>query len=193
MFEIIGPKGDEVDVQKLFMEPINRVLWQVLTGKPTSKDKSECLNNVIRYTFQLFERPDNILSFLQVMTSFGGPLVKKLGIEGNAIDNMKVVEAFITKEMEIYSPKAGGNYIEQHKEKTENAQPGSSFYGEEGWETLKGAIASLIMAGTDTSASALEWFLLYMTVFPDVQEKCAQEIHAAIGKQQACLEDGKNT
>ena len=68
-----------------------------------------------------------------------------------------------------------------------------SFYGEEGWETLKGAIASLILAGTDTSASALEWFLLYMTIFPGVQEKCFLEIQAATGNQQACLEDGRNT
>ena len=51
--------------------------------------------------------------------------MNKLGIEGNAIDRMKVVEDFITKEMESYSPKAGGNYIEQHKEKTVLAHPGS--------------------------------------------------------------------
>ena len=68
-----------------------------------------------------------------------------------------------------------------------------SFYGEEGWKTLKGAIASLILAGTDTSASALEWFLLYMTMFPEVQEKCFQEIHEAIGQNQPCLDDGKDT
>ena len=70
--------------------------------------------------------PDDLSpSFFQVMTSFGGPLVQKLGIEGNALDRMKVVEDFITKEMENYSPKVGGNYIEQHKEKTVKAQPGS--------------------------------------------------------------------
>ena len=49
------------------------------------------------------------------------------------------------------------------------------------------------MAGTDTSASALEWFLLYMTMFPEVQEKCFQEIHEAIGQNQPCLDDGKDT
>ena len=67
MLQRVGPEGGEVDVQKLFMAPINRVLWQILTGQPTSEDKSEFLNNVIRYSFQLFERPDNILSFLQVI------------------------------------------------------------------------------------------------------------------------------
>ena len=68
-----------------------------------------------------------------------------------------------------------------------------SFYGVDGWENLKGAIAALLLAGTDTSASALEWFLLYMTLFPEVQEKCFQEIDEAIGQNQPCLEDGKDT
>ena len=52
-------------------------------------------------------------------------MVHKLGIKGNAIDMMRVMEAFIIKEIGVNSSKSGGTYIEQHKEKTENAHPGS--------------------------------------------------------------------
>ena len=56
-----------------------------------------------------------------------------------------------------------------------------------------GAIAALLLAGTDTTASALEWFLLYMTLYPDVQEKCFQEINVAIGQNQPRLDDGRHS
>ena len=40
---------------------------------------------------------------------------------------MKVAEAFIIKEIGISSSMSGLSYIELHKEKTKNAQPGSRF------------------------------------------------------------------
>ena len=52
-------------------------------------------------------------------------MTHKLGIEGNGIDMMSIMESFIIKEIGLDSSKSGGNYIEQHKERTENAQPGS--------------------------------------------------------------------
>jgi cytochrome P450 len=35
--------------------------------------------------------------------------------------------------------------------------------------------------GTDTVSSFLEWFILYMVAFPDVQEKVADEIRSVVG------------
>ena len=60
-----------------------------------------------------------------MLTPFGLHLTHKLGIEGNGIDMMSIMEAFIIKEIGLDSSKSGGNYIEQHKERTKNAQPGS--------------------------------------------------------------------
>ena len=39
----------------------------------------------------------------------------------------------------------------------------------------------------------LEWFIMYMTAFPDVQEKCNQEVEAIIGNRMATLEDRTKT
>ena len=52
---------------------------------------------------------------------------------------------------------------------------------------------SLLMAGTDTVAAFLEWFLMYMTAFPDVQEKCSEEIESVIGSREATLCDRTKT
>lgn len=63
----------------------------------------------------------------------------------------------------------------------------------ESWENLKGSLVSLILAGTDTSSSFLEWLALYMTLYQDIQEKCYQEIASAIGNRRPQLDDDKNT
>ncbi|CAH2329980.1 cytochrome P450 2J6-like, partial [Pelobates cultripes] len=42
-------------------------------------------------------------------------------------------------------------------------------------------MADLFLAGTETTSASLEWCLLYMMVFPDVQEKCRSEIDRVRG------------
>ena len=54
-----------------------------------------------------------------------------------------------------------------------------SFYGQEGFQlNLKSSMASVLVAGTDTVATFLEWFVLYMAAFQDVQDKCFQDTEA---------------
>ena len=55
-----------MDIHKLFMGPISRVLWQVLTGRPISKEKSEYLTKIIKLGFKTLERPDNFMSLIEV-------------------------------------------------------------------------------------------------------------------------------
>ena len=43
-------------------------------------------------------------------------------------------------------------------------------------ENLKRIIFDLFIAGTDTTAASLSWFILYMMHFPEVQRKCQEEI-----------------
>ena len=51
------------------MGPITRVLWQVLTGRLISKEKSEDLIKMIKFGFKTLDRPDNIMSLIQVTLS----------------------------------------------------------------------------------------------------------------------------
>ena len=37
-------------------------------------------------------------------------------------------------------------------------------------------IQDLFIAGTETSSTTLDWAMLYMMEFPDIQKKCQQEI-----------------
>ena len=54
---------------------------------------------------------------------------------------------------------------------------------------MESSLASVLLAGTDTVSAFLEWFVLYMTAFPDVQEKFFREIETVIGSRSATLKD----
>ena len=55
---------------------------------------------------------------------------------------------------------------------------------------LCAAIQDLFLAGTETSATTLQWLLLYFLHFPEVQKKCFEEIQRNVGCDSAiCLED----
>ncbi|XP_038074775.1 cytochrome P450 2J6-like [Patiria miniata] len=53
-------------------------------------------------------------------------------------------------------------------------------------------LSDLIFAGTETMSSTLRWAILYMIVFPDVQEKIQAELDSVIAKDQLpCIGDRK--
>ena len=48
---------------------------------------------------------------------------------------------------------------------------------------LVGICMDFFEAGGETVGSTLAWVLLYLSLYPDVQEKCYREIIQEIGKQ----------
>ncbi|GAM25248.1 hypothetical protein SAMD00019534_084230 [Acytostelium subglobosum LB1] len=48
-------------------------------------------------------------------------------------------------------------------------------------DTVIGVAIDLLLAGTDTSESTIEWAMLYMCNFPDIQEKLHAELASVIG------------
>jgi cytochrome P450 len=79
----------------------------------------------------------------------------------------------------------------EHRRKTEN--PESSFYGPEGEMNQLIVLLDLFVAGSETSSSILQWAMLYMIMWPEVQAKVQEEIDSVIGKGRApTLEDKAN-
>uniref|UniRef100_A0A8C3B9X7 Uncharacterized protein n=1 Tax=Cairina moschata TaxID=8855 RepID=A0A8C3B9X7_CAIMO len=63
---------------------------------------------------------------------------------------------------------------------------------EEPNENLIQSIFDLFLAGTETTATTLCWALLYMVVYPDVQEKVQKELDAVLGSSnEVCYMDRK--
>ena len=68
-----------------------------------------------------------------------------------------------------------------------------SFYGQNGLKNLEHCLHGLLFAGTDTVSAFLEWFIMYMTAFQDVQEKCHEELDRVVGNGNVTIKDKGNT
>ncbi|XP_069753816.1 vitamin D 25-hydroxylase isoform X4 [Narcine bancroftii] len=51
-------------------------------------------------------------------------------------------------------------------------------------ENLIFTVGELIIAGTETTTNALRWAILFMALYPNIQEKVHQEIDTIVGKNQ---------
>ena len=79
-------------------------------------------------------------------------------------------------------PDSNGFFIERFLAETEKNRDNtsSSFHGKDGEIHLVGHLRDVFSAGTDTTATLLEWLLLYMGHYSDIQEQLYSEIVAAI-------------
>ncbi|XP_048371861.1 cytochrome P450 2J4-like [Sphaerodactylus townsendi] len=117
------------------------------------------------------------------------PLVRWLPLPHRTMfKNAEKITAFLSKELEEHRatrvPGEHRDYIDAYLEEMEKPEnKGSSF--EE--EVLMNILTDLFVAGLETTSSTLLWGLLYMTMFPEVQEKCQEELHAVFGNN-PCIE-----
>lgn len=59
-------------------------------------------------------------------------------------------------------------------------------------ETLVATLLDLFVAGIETTSTTLSYTLLYLAMYPEVQDKVHQEITNAIGKNTVTLGDRKS-
>ena len=57
----------------------------------------------------------------------------------------------------------------------------SPFYGDVGELNLVNILFDLFVAGSDTTAATLNWAMLFMIQYPDIQTKVRQELNQNIG------------
>jgi len=60
----------------------------------------------------------------------------------------------------------------------------SSFYDLRGKHNLESSILDLLLAGTETTSTALTWAILFLIRYPDIQTKIHNELDTVIGTNQ---------
>ncbi|CAI9607240.1 unnamed protein product, partial [Staurois parvus] len=114
----------------------------------------------------------------QLYNAFG--FVKYLPLPHQKIfRNVTTVFAFLGKVLEEHRrtrvPGEPRDYIDCYLEELDMEQEDghkSTFDA----ENLFTCVGDLFIAGTETTSASLEWILLYMMAYPDIQEKCREEI-----------------
>ncbi|NWI14541.1 CP2J6 protein, partial [Crypturellus soui] len=147
----------------------------------------------------LIEATDDIAAFGNSISFYIYELFPRLALTllgscKKTLSNINFLRALAAKE------------IERHKEnrKTDENQDFIDFYLDEiaktkgdadttyDEENLAQTVSDLFLAGTETTATTLRWALLYMTLYPEIQEKVQKELDTVLGPSHIiCYEDRK--
>ncbi|KAM9620025.1 cytochrome P450 2J2-like [Morphnus guianensis] len=101
------------------------------------------------------------------------------------------VKEVITKHKENLDQSEAGDYIDCYLKEIEKFKGDTSSYFHE--ENLLCSTLDLFLTGTETTATAIRWALLYMATYPHIQEKVQLEIETVIGQsRQPMMADKEN-
>lgn len=181
---IMKENDGKVDFSRRFLPVSNNVIWRLLTGKNTALDDPELLRmtHLVAEVF-INMSPAKILAVLH----FDEWIYKLTGLLGikSVRDYMMPVKEFLEREMRNYRANKNGNYIERSLAEIEANENNSDsvFYRDRGYKHTLGTLLDLFVAGTDTTATFLEWCILYLAAYPEEQEKSYEELVSVFGQE----------
>ncbi|XP_074454817.1 cytochrome P450 2J2-like isoform X3 [Larus michahellis] len=101
------------------------------------------------------------------------------------------LKGVIAKHKEDLDQSEAGDYIDCYLQEIEKFKGDTSSYFHE--ENLLCSTLDLFLTGTETTATAIRWALLYMAAYPRIQEKVQLEIDTVIGQsRQPTMADKEN-
>ena len=170
-----------------FNVPIINILWQLVAGKRFDEDDPEGMEMVdsVNGTFKDWLKMD----FLPLI------ILKTFSKITNYEENVKIFgiqKGYIFKQIEEHEktrdPDHPRDFIDVYLHAIENDVDGSDFTKED----LAASMLDFLHAGTETSSTTLKWIVLYLMIYPDIQEKCRKEIRSLIGSSLCSVTDMTN-
>ncbi|XP_070616592.1 LOW QUALITY PROTEIN: cytochrome P450 2J2-like [Erythrolamprus reginae] len=159
---------------------VANIMSTTLFGKHFEYDDS-----FLKTLLDMIHRNSRILAGPWALLYNEVPLVRSLPLpHQELITVLKKIDAFHEEEIEEHKatliPGEPRDFIDAYLEETEKPErKGSSFEEEQ----LLILLSNLLVAGTETMASTLQWALLYLMAFPEIQEKCWKEIDTVVGNK----------
>ena len=170
----------------LFNFPIINILWQIVASKKYEPDLPESKKMMQKVT-QLFQAGIPVLDFLMAPLRHRLPLLKedKMTLDLKALFQHQVQQH--VKENKIHDFHGPQNFIDIYLKEIHEQQISQQQGAEEqqfssfNLEQLATICLDLFQAGSETSSTTLTWAVMYLTLYPNVQEKCRKEIDEHLG------------
>ncbi|XP_053595148.1 cytochrome P450 306a1 isoform X1 [Microplitis demolitor] len=210
----------EIKIRELTNEAIQKLKDKSIINVKNGIDPIEILHNCIGNIMnnlvfgKVYNENDEIWKWLRELQEEG---VKHIGVAGalnflpflkyipyyknlmkSLIDGKLKTHKYYRKLIDEYKYKNNLNndnddnflaafYNEMTKRQNNNSDNNVGSFTEQQYYHL---LADIFGAGTDTTLTTIRWFLLYMAILPNQQEKIYQEIKTIVGnKQEITLED----
>ncbi|NXA78875.1 CP2J6 protein, partial [Thryothorus ludovicianus] len=184
-------KGKPLDPTMPVVQTVSNVICSMIFGHRFSGDDENF--------HRLIESIDTIQAFLNSISFFIYELSPWLA--GNFLPSFKktkscvdFVRTLLTKELESHKGKRSFDenrrFIDYYLDEIDKTKGDPDATYDE--VNLVQTVSDLLVAGTETTATTLLWALLYMVIYPDIQEKVQEELDAVVGGSHVfCYEDRK--
>jgi len=172
----LGPSGEGIlEVDNIFLLPVFKILWRMMAGRCTPEDEDILVPLLIK-SQEWFQNttfgpsPVMMAPFLKYLapTWVGHTAQTRFYEEG------RKVASNILKEVSLIESSTPQNFI--HAYFQQMSVDKENFFEED----FQVVFMDLVQAGSDTTSCFMELTLLYLILYPDVQEKVAEEIKLRI-------------
>ncbi|XP_019640068.1 PREDICTED: cytochrome P450 2U1-like [Branchiostoma belcheri] len=181
--ELVAKDGQPFNIKHMLQNAASNIICSIVFGKRFEYGDSEFLRlgHLISELANATPGKDILINIHPVFRHlpFGSPEHEKIA------RNFPRLQEFCGEQIEqhrvTFDPNNIRDFIdafllEQRCTRGEHAQ--SSFTKEQ----LQELVLDLFLAGTETTATTMHWVLLYMLLYPDIQEKVHREIDAVLGQ-----------
>ncbi|CAC5365896.1 unnamed protein product [Mytilus coruscus] len=171
-------KGAEItDVKTIMIKASCNVIHSLIFGYRYKHD-NESLHKLIKTMDDIFSGPGPLTaSGIFPILNFLMKDSVRVRVEGFSTIR-KYIEKHINEHRESFDPENIRDFIDMYLEAEKDESERTSVLNPAG---LFSTIIDLFAAGTDTTATTLDWSFLFMIQYPDVQKRCQEEITKVIG------------
>ncbi|XP_075427032.1 cytochrome P450 2J2-like isoform X1 [Ascaphus truei] len=186
---IYSLEGRALDPKRCLMNSVSNVVTAMSFGHHFPLDDKLFL--------QLIESTDSVANFFgthwgQLYDAFPWLMHRLPGPQQQTMQHLEFLRSFVMQEIRHHQENPSGDpqdvidfYLDQIAKTKDD--PTSTF--NEG--NLMQVLIDFFLAGTETTTTTLQWALLYMVIYPDIQDKVQKELDACVETEVIHYEDRK--
>ena len=167
-----------INIKELIQNGVSNIICSVCFGSrfeysdPTFKHAMHCISIHMKHFNPT--HPISFFPFLRYLPSNSWYWM----FRENFKDILKFIRSQIDEHRKSYDKKVTRDFVDLYLEKElERVQENDVF----STYTMNRIIVDLFVAGTETTSSTITWIFLYLLHYPDIQDKCYQEIIKQLG------------
>uniref|UniRef100_A0A6I8RMA8 Cytochrome P450 family 2 subfamily J member 2 n=1 Tax=Xenopus tropicalis TaxID=8364 RepID=A0A6I8RMA8_XENTR len=177
IYELNNHKDSLLEPHFVLDNAVSNIICSVVFGRRYDYHDST-LRNVLYYVHENMKLASSI--WAQLYNTFG--FIHYLPLPHRKIfQNLEIIFGFLRSILEEHKrsrlPGEPRDFIDCYLEELSKDNRKTTF----GEDSLFFCVTDLFVAGTETTSASLQWGLLYMIMFPEIQEKCREEIDRVLG------------